>query len=55
MLAVVSLHCSLECSQRAVERYREDIEKETEWLKGGNEWLQGLYRALDEVSPWQGE
>ena len=34
---------------------REDIEKETEWLKDANEWLQGLYRALDEVSPWQGE
>ena len=45
----------IECSQRVVERYREDIEKETEWLTGANEWLQGLYRALDEVSPWQGE
>ena len=45
----------IESCQRAVDGYREDIEKETEWLKGTNEWLQGLYRALDEVSPWQGE
>ena len=45
----------IESCQRAVEKYREDIEKETEWTKGANEWLQGLYRALDEVSPWQGE
>lgn len=45
----------IEDSQRAVERYRKNIEKETEWLKDANEWLQGLYRALDEVSPWQGE
>lgn len=45
----------IERCQRAVEKYREDIERETEWTKDANEWLQGLYRALDEVSPWQGE